>query len=137
MKFLSFVCIIAMAQIALAADDNDTAAARKKLVGTWTGGVEDGAQGHVLTIKADLITCVRVRDGKESDIGGGTVKLDLSKKPWRMDGTGTQGKQKGRSYFGIFSLEGDTLKWCVNSKKAPTEFKTGNGNFCLVLKRKK
>ena len=108
---------------------------RQELLGVWKGGVEDGAQGHVLTITDDLVSCVRDASGKKTDIGGGTVKLNLSKKPWRMDAAGTKGGQRGRSYFGIYSLEGDTLKWCVNSKKAPTEFKTGNGNFCLVLKR--
>ncbi len=135
MKFVSFVCIIAVAQFA-AAEDND-AQARKNLVGTWKGGVDGGAQGHVLTIKADGVTCIRIQGDKTSDIGGGTYKLDLSTKPRRMDGTGTLGGQKGRSYFGIYSLEGDTLKWCVNSKNPPTEFKTGAGNFCLVLERQK
>ena len=133
MRFVSFVCLIAVAQFVVAADDN--AEARKKLVGTWKGGVEDGAQGHVLTITPDLVSCITIKGDKESKIGGGTVKLDLSKKPWRMDATGTQGGQKGRSWFGIYSLEGDTLKYCVNSKQAPTEFNTGDGNFCLVLKR--
>lgn len=133
MRIVSFACIIAVAQFAAAADDN--AEARQKLVGTWKGGVEDGAQGHVLTITPDFLSCVTIRGDKVSDIGGGTVKLDLSKKPWRMDATGTQGGQKGRSWFGIYSLEGDTLKYCVNSEQVPTEFKTGDGNFCLVLQR--
>ncbi|MDP7019744.1 MAG: TIGR03067 domain-containing protein [Pirellulaceae bacterium] len=135
MRLVSFVCIIALAQFAIAAEDG--AEARKKLVGVWKGGVEDGAQGHVLTITPKLVSCVRVRDGKETDIGGGTVKLDLSKKPFRMDATGTTGGQKGRAWFGIYSLEGDTLKYCVNSKQPPKAFKTGDGNFCLVLKRQK
>ncbi len=135
MKYLGFVCLIAMAQLSMAADDEATA--RKNLTGVWAGGVENGAQGHVLTIKTDIVTCVRKRGDKVTDIGGGTVKLDLSKKPWKMDGTGTLGKQQGRSYFGIYSLKGDTLRWCVNSKQPPSEFKTGNGNFFLVLKRQK
>ncbi len=140
MRILVCVFIISTAQFAVAADvDTDTkkqgAEVRMKLAGVWKGGVENGAQGHVLTITDDLVTCARYANGEKSDIGGGKFTLDLSKKPWRMDATGTLGRFKGRPYFGISSLEGDTFKWCVNSKEVPTEFKTGNGNFCLVLKR--
>ena len=135
MKVISFLCLIAVAQFAVAADDDTKA--QKKLAGTWAGGVDNGAQGHVLTFKADLVTCIRKSGGRTSDIGGGKIKLDLSKKPWELTGAGTKGGQKGKTWYGIYSLEGDTLKWCVNSKKTPTEFKTGNGNFCLVLKRQK
>ncbi|MBP86479.1 MAG: hypothetical protein CMJ64_07175, partial [Planctomycetaceae bacterium] len=59
MRFVSFVCLIAVAQFVVAADDN--AEARKKLVGTWKGGVEDGAQGHVLTITPDLVSCITIK----------------------------------------------------------------------------
>ncbi len=133
MKFASFVFILAMAQFAIAADDG--AQARKDLLGVWKGGVDGGAQGHVLTVKKSVVTCVKVAGSKKSDLGGGVVKIDLTKKPFRMDAKGTLGGQKGRAWFGIYSLEGNTLKWCVNASAAPTEFKTGNGNFYLILKR--
>ena len=48
------VFMIAVAQSAVAADDD--AAARKKLIGTWTGRVQDVRDGYKLVITADRIT---------------------------------------------------------------------------------
>ena len=65
--------------------------------------------------------------------------LDLTKKPRRMDATYTKGSEKGKTYLGIYSLEGDTLKWCVNvsQDERPAKFATGGSNFLLILKRQK
>jgi uncharacterized protein (TIGR03067 family) len=128
------------AQSVLAASDDaktrkeDDAKARKELVGTWKGQVDEGATGHVLTFTTTTIT--GTRDGKQN-LGAGTFKLDLATKPPRMDATRTKGGKKGEKYLGIYSLEGDTLKWCVGlpGGKRPTELATKEGQFLLILKR--
>lgn len=132
MKLVTFVLFIAVTQSAVAADED--AAARKELVGTWKGRVDNGATGHQLTIIADLI---KGSQGERRQLGEGTFKLDLTKKPWIMDGTRTDGRRKGEIYLGIYSLDGDTLKWCVSTpgNKRPTEFVTKGSQFMLVLKR--
>ncbi len=134
MRFVTLVFIIAVAQSAVAAEED--AEARKKLVGTWKGRVENGATGHKLTITTDLI---KGRKDEKRDLGEGTFKLDLTKKPWRMDAAHSKGRRKGQTYLGIYSLEGDTLKWCVSTpgKERPTEFTSKGSNFLLVLKRQK
>lgn len=129
---------MSLARFAAAADkevDAD-AEARKQLVGVWKGSVENGAKGHELTFTVDDIA--GLQDGKK-DLGAGTFTLDLSKTPCCMDAKGTKRPQDGKTYLGIYSLEGDTLKWCVaaSGKDRPTKFATGNGNFCLVLQRQK
>ena len=108
--------------------------ALKKVMGSWKGGVQNGASGHQLKITADRI--IGTIDGRRS-LGEGSFKLDASTKPWRMDATGTKGPHKGDTFLGICSVQGDTLKWCVGSAdERPTEFATADGNFLLVLKRR-
>ena len=134
MRLLILACAIATAQWAVAAEGD--AEARKTLAGTWKGRVDEGATGHVLTITTSGIT--GTKDGKQ-DLGAGSFKLDLTTKPWRMDAKGTKGPQKGRTYLGIYSLEGDTLKWCVSmpGSEPPKELATKDGQFLLILKRQK
>jgi uncharacterized protein (TIGR03067 family) len=134
MKLITVVCVLTVAQFAVAADDD--AEARKKLVGVWKGRVKQGATGHEITFTLNLI---KSRKDKKRDLGEGTFKLDLTKKPWRMDATRTKGGRKGRVFLGIYALDGDTLQWCVRTSGTtrPTEFTTGNGNYCLILKRQK
>ena len=131
MRLMIVVLAIAVGHEAVAAGD---AEARKELAGTWKGRVDEGATGHVLTITTSHITATR--DGKQ-DLGAGTIKLDLATKPWRMDATRTKGSPRGRTYMGIYSLEGDTLKWCVSlpGGKRPRDFATRDGQFLLILKR--
>jgi uncharacterized protein (TIGR03067 family) len=124
---------IAVAQFAVAADH---AEGRKDLSGSWKGAVENGATGHELTFTAELISATK--DGKQ-DLGAGTFTVDQSTKPWSMDAVRTKGGKEGQLNLGIYSLEGDTLKWCVDpaGKERPTKFATEGGNFLLVLKRVK
>ena len=134
MRVITLLFVMAAAVCARGAEADKEA--RKALEGVWVGRVEDGATGHELTITTDHIT------GKKDEkqyLGEGGFKLDLTKKPWKMDATGTKGPQKGRRYLGIYTLEGDTLKWCVSSpgNERPTELATKEGQFLLVLKRQK
>jgi len=134
MRLLILALAVATAHLAVAGKDD--AEARKKLVGIWKGRVDEGATGHLLKITASAIT--GRKDGRQ-DLGAGTFKLDLTTKPWRMDATRTKGPQKGQTYLGIYSLEGDTLKWCVSlpGSARPTELATKDAQFLLILKRQK
>ena len=124
------------------AADNDEAAMRKKLAGTWRGFAVEGTgeradQGPVkleVTITEKEISALK--DGKE-DMGAGTYKLDLSQTPMSLEGTRTRGMGPKGTFFGIFKLEGETLKWCVANPRypRPTEFRTVKGQFLLILKR--
>lgn len=73
----------------------------------------------------------------------GTIRVDVDKKPKTYDVTITgEFKEKGDTYHGIFVVDGDTLKTCVNSNAGearPTEFATqaGSGHQMIVWKRVK
>ena len=69
-----------------------------------------------------------------------TFKLDPTQKLKEMDATGgVLPAKKDRTFLGIYELDGDTLKWCVDNrrKERPTEFRTANGAYLLILKRRK
>lgn len=140
MKRLVLGFVLLAGPLALAASDDAKARkeadtnARKELVGTWKGQVDEGETGHVLTFTMTTIT--GTKDGRQS-LGAGTFKLEPAANPPRMDATRTKGGKRGEKYLGIYALEGDTLKWCVGMPggKRPTEFATKQGQFLLILKR--
>lgn len=117
---------------------------RPKLQGVWQGYVVDGKgenpnQGPLhlqVTISADKISAINLGDGGKS-MGEGTYRLDPAKQAIDASGVVLPGK-RSRDYAGIFALEGDTLKWCVDNqqKGRPTEFRTVKGQYLLILKRK-
>ena len=118
-----------------------------KLKGTWEGYAVEGKgetpdRGPVhlrLTITEDKISATDLRNGNK-DMGSGTYTIDPSKPVKEIDATGVvlPGK-RARTFVGIYELAGDTLKWCVDNRQdeRPTEFRTGNGKYLLILKRKK
>lgn len=121
----------------------------KKLEGTWEGYVVEGKgekpdRGPIhlrLTITGEKITAVDLgATGGEKDMGTGKFAIDPAKKLKEMDATGVvlPGKRE-RTYTGIYELDGDTLKWCVDNrqKERPAEFKSAAGAYLLILKRKK
>jgi uncharacterized protein (TIGR03067 family) len=128
-----------------AQSQDQDAAERQKLVGTWQGLVVNGRGERVdrgiakLTEVVITPTKIRAKDDNVS-FGEGTYKLDLTQTPRRLDPTGTDGQVKGRDFLGIYTLEGDTLKWCVSNpgRARPTEYKTTPAvQFYMVLKRVK
>jgi uncharacterized protein (TIGR03067 family) len=143
-------CVILLGSGAWATErDNEPAvkAELKKLEGTWEGYAVEGKgekpdRGPVhirITIAGDKISAVDLGN-KEKDMGSGTFKIDPTKQLKEIDATGIvlPGKRE-KTYQGIYELDGDTLKWCVDNrqKERPTEFRTVSGNFLLILKRKK
>jgi uncharacterized protein (TIGR03067 family) len=73
----------------------------------------------------------------------GTIKIDPTKKPKTLDATQTsEGENKGKTFLGIYEIQGDTLKICSAEpakKDRPAEFssKPGSGHFLRVYKREK
>lgn len=89
-----------------------------------------------------------VLDGDKFTVTGGnetfagTFKVDISKKPKKIDVIFTEGPEKGKTSLGIYELEGDTYKVCIGlagNKDRPTEFasKPDSGHILEVLKRVK
>jgi uncharacterized protein (TIGR03067 family) len=71
----------------------------------------------------------------------GTFEVDASKNPKTIDITRTEGPKKGTNSKGIYELDGDTYKICMDpeGKNRPTLFesKKGSGYGLQVLKRVK
>ena len=127
--------------------DDALKAEMKKFEGVWEGYAVEGKgekpnSGPVhlrLTITGNKITAVDLGNNNK-DMGNGTYKLDPTKATKEIDATGIvlPGKRE-RNFVGIYSLDGDTLKWCVNNRQPerPTEFRTVGGKYLLILKRTK
>jgi uncharacterized protein (TIGR03067 family) len=127
---------------------------RKKLDGTWVGGVKGGGgrgpagkgkgggQGYMvniteLTIKDGKITA---KGDRESNFGSGTYTLNLGANPRTMDATGITGRSAGKTHLGIYRWNGDTLEWCVSNpgiERPKDFFTTPQVQFHMVLTRKK
>lgn len=80
-----------------------------------------------------------VKRGSEV-IAAGTSKLDASTNPQRMVSTYTEGRDKGKTFKGIYRRDGNILMFCrpgSPNDDFPAEFKTSpdNGAFVSVYKR--
>jgi uncharacterized protein (TIGR03067 family) len=126
------------------AEEDGEAKARKELVGTWKGFAVEGKgetpdRGPVkleLRISERTIKGLELKGGKVVDHGEGTYVLDLTKSPRHLDASKTNERGRKEEYVGIYSVEGDTLKWCVSRRKTrPTDFQTGDGGYLLILRR--
>jgi len=116
----------------------------KDILGTWEGALvrDDGSNpgqrqmNMSLTITADKITSTG-----QGTPGEGTYKIVGANGKFRqIDATGTSGQYNGKHYEGIFTIEGNTLKWCSGNPGSPRpkEMKTnpGAGSFLMVLTKK-
>ncbi len=95
---------------------------------------EETAKSFKLTVKGDKASH-STPDGKSEEA---TIKLDPSKKPKAIDLTPLSGEDKGKTYPGIYVLEGDTWKICASKGGTrPTEFRGGKDIALITLKREK
>lgn len=112
--------------------------------GTWTavtaernGTPADELKGNRLTFAGD--TFVIQRDGKT--LYKGTFKADPTRTPAHIDFHHTGGELMGKTWRGVYVLEGDTLRVADNApdmaKPRPTALtaKAGSGHVMVVFKR--
>lgn len=111
---------------------------RTAILGVWVGGMPGDPPGSMeLTITPTRITGRNPRTGKS--LGEGTYQLDPVRKT--IDPHQDAKFGRGKTYLGLYSLEGDTLKWVSNSrgKKRPVdlEHRPERDQFLMVLKRQR
>ncbi|HEV3237824.1 MAG TPA: TIGR03067 domain-containing protein [Gemmataceae bacterium] len=132
---------------AAGADKDDKAKEDKqKLQGTWKlisfevagkGDDDTKDENRELVIDGDKITVKN--EGKE--VEQESFVLDPTKKPKNIEVTTLTGDDKNKKRLGIYELDGDNLKICIDEKgeARPAEFKTkeGGSQILVTLKRVK
>jgi uncharacterized protein (TIGR03067 family) len=131
------LALIGMACLLIAADKEDAAKEElKKLEGTWEcTATELGGQkvpdalfkDTTLTVKGNSYT-VKFK-GKVTDEG--TIKIDPTKTPKTID-MGSS-KYSGIKDFGVYELDGNTLRICSARNERPKEFTTKKGTFMSLV----
>ncbi len=127
-----------------AAGERDDA---KRLNGVWKGWVVEGRGDNPkqrririeLNIKDNTITA---KEGVDKDLGEGTFTIKHTRDGKHLDATRTKGpgSKRGATYLGIYSLEGNTLRWCVGNppgRLRPTELQSKTGQFLMILTKEK
>jgi uncharacterized protein (TIGR03067 family) len=140
-RFASLTLIV----VVLGGADKPVAKDPAKLQGSWVvvsaqrdGKPADDLKGHQLTFSGDKFV-IKSRDGKL--LYQGTYQVDATQKPATIDFRHTEGAFKGKTWKGIFALEGDTLKESDNApnldRDRPKDFTAaaGSGHVAIVFKR--
>ena len=109
----------------------------KPFQGIWLGGMGDAKnKTYELTFAGTKLSAKNLKDGKV--MGEGTCQFDAAKKT--LDVVGTTGEYKGKTYRGLYSVEGTSLKWCVGNANQPRPGKIahepGAGSYLLVLQKR-
>jgi uncharacterized protein (TIGR03067 family) len=136
--------LIAVGCVLPVASQGQERAEKPRLTGTWTGWVVDGRGERpnegVSKITEMVITdkTIRAHDDQR-DMGEGSYRIGRDQGWGTLDATGTAGPTRGRTFGGIYQLDGNTLRWCTSQpgRGRPTELMTrrGNGQYLMVLKR--
>ena len=132
------------------ADDKDKKSDLDKMKGTWkatsgeAGGIalpDEFLDKVTFTIKGDKYTFKSPDETGVETVEEGALKLDAAKKPAQMDINITKGKDEGKKQYGIYELDGDTMKLCFTPPEEgrPKDFTTkeGSKNVVMVFKRQK
>jgi uncharacterized protein (TIGR03067 family) len=132
MKKLIFASLVlsAVVFVGLSAAADDAKSDLAALQGTWELSYfeQDGKE-----VKLENVTKLTFTDDKfvvkrgDEIVAAGSFKLDPSKKPKACETTYNDGPDKGKTFKGIYQIEGDTEKFCragLPSDERPTEFKT-------------
>jgi hypothetical protein len=111
---------------------------RKDIVGNWKGEMPGDPAGSIeLVITPERISGRYLKTGKS--LGEGTYQLDPAKKT--IDAQGIENPVRGNRYVGLYSIEGNTLKWVSNSRgrKRPVDLvhRPDRDQFLMILKRQR
>ena len=127
-----------------AGSQGQEAAERQRLMGTWTGWIVDGRgdrpNAMIGKITEMVITdrTIRARDDQQN-MGEGNYRLGREQGMGTLDTAAVAGPLRGKTYLGIYQLDGDTLRWCTANpgRPRPTELITrrGEGWYLMVLRR--
>jgi hypothetical protein len=131
---LSALLFAVVCSLAVAAAEEQTD--QNKMIGTWRGGFPDDKKPrYELIITAEKISGTNLQDGKS--LGEGSWVLETVKK--NIDATMTT-PNKGRVFLGLYSLDGDTLKWASDNgrgNRPATLVHRPPQSFLMVLTRQK
>lgn len=131
------------------ANDSDPGASARSdqqlLRGTWKlvkqtkSGADEDVSAHPTTLTISGKDITEIRDGKT--IQEGTYTLDPSANPKRIKMVGKTGDNAGKTFEGIYELDGNTLKLAYsfgdNASTPPKDFSGGEGMGLLVLERER
>jgi uncharacterized protein (TIGR03067 family) len=154
-QILLVTATVALLAVGVAAQDETGKAEAEKFKGTWRlvalhadgKSVIDQAKGLTFVFSGSKIN-MKSPDGKETEA---TFELDPSASPKRIDLKEVAGPNKGLVVKGIYLLDGNTMKICMNSvivekkngkefpkadSNRPTEFK-GTDSVLMVFEREK
>jgi uncharacterized protein (TIGR03067 family) len=117
------------------------AGAQAALEGNWiatkaetNGAASPGVVGHRLSFTGDRFE-IRSKDDKE--VYAGTVRTGPNAKPAAIDFAHTLGALNGKTWQGIYKLDGDTLTICDNAadltKSRPAAFEAGRGSGHVLI----
>ena len=116
-------------------------AAEKDLQGTWTAtkAERDGKPAadvvrHRLSVSGDRFE-IQSKDMKA--LYSGTVRVDASAKPAAIDFEHAEGGLKGKTWKGIYALDGNTLTICDNAEnldaERPLNFDANSGSGYVLI----
>jgi uncharacterized protein (TIGR03067 family) len=125
--------VLACAQLATAAD--------KELEGTWsaTKAERDGRPaadvvGHRLLFSGDRF---EIQSKDKKSLYSGTFRVDASAKPTAIDFEHAEGGLKGKTWKGIYVLDGETLTICDNAENLdaarPSKFAANSGSGYVLV----
>lgn len=111
---------------------------RKDILGSWKGEMPGDPPGSIeLVITPQAISGRYLKTGRS--LGEGTYQIDPAK--GTIDAQGIENPVRGNRYVGLYSLEGNTLKWVSNSRgrKRPVDLvhRPDRDQFLMVLKRQR
>ena len=108
----------------------------EKLQGTWAVVAieQKGATVPAEQIEKAKLTLILTANGftfkRPNGDSEGTFQIDTTKKTKTIDLKGNFHKDKTVTMLGIYELEGDTLKVCVDEKTRPSEYKSTADGEC-------
>jgi uncharacterized protein (TIGR03067 family) len=140
--------ILSLAVLVLLAADSPPDAVKKdldRLQGTWllVSGKRDGQTIPEEVVKKATLVVEGNRYKISDDVGTaaeGTFAIDPGKSPKWLDATPSAGPTKGKTWLGIYTVEGNIHKACIAppGKERPREFASpeGSGIINEVWKKK-
>jgi uncharacterized protein (TIGR03067 family) len=118
-RLISAMCGLILGTWLVPAFAQPAAEGQTKLQGTWTatkaerdGRAAEDVVGNRLSFAGSRFQ-IHSKDGKP--LYAGTVRVDPSAKPAAIDFEQTEGALKGKTWRGIYALDGDTLTTCDNA----------------------